>query len=238
METGYVLFEGDSRLEPGVPIVVVATLHSNNDKTGDMIQTWILRRDIDPLVAVNTGSDAPICGSCPLRSGQGCYVTVHQAPLQVWRTYQRGGYPALNKRRIVGREIRLGAYGDPCAVDFEVWHDIVQVVPKWTGYTHQWRTADQRFKDLLMASTHTLAENDVAQSMGWRTFRAKLKDEPLASNEFYCPSDRGIQCRDCRACDGTHLGTRRTTMKSVAIDVHGSAPKLKRATLTLNGLQV
>jgi hypothetical protein len=137
-----------------------------------------------------------------------------------------------------GREIRLGAYGDPCAVDYEVWHNIVQIVPKWTGYTHQWRTCDQRFRHLLMASTHSIVENAIAHKMGWRTFRAKLPGEELQANEFYCPSDRGIECRDCRACDGTHLETRRSTMRSVAIDVHGSTPKLKRAMLTLNGLRV
>ena len=238
METGYVLFEGESRLEPGVPIFVVATLHSSNEKTGDMIQTWIMRSDVHPLDALKTGNDAPVCGDCPLRSGQGCYVNVAQAPAAVWKSYKRGAYPAINKRRMTGREIRLGAYGDPCAVDYEVWHNIVQIVPKWTGYTHQWRTCDQRFRHLLMASTHSIAENAIAHQMGWRTFRAKLPGEELQANEFYCPSDRGIECRDCRACDGTHLETRRSTMRSVAIDVHGSTPKLKRAMLTLNGLRV
>ena len=233
MESGYVIYEGESMLEPGVAIVAIATMQSSNIKTGNMIQTWIMRADTHPLDALKTANDAAVCGDCPLRSGNGCYVNVAQAPAAVWKSYKRGIYPALRTDRMVGREIRLGAYGDPCALPFEVWHNIVRDVPKWTGYTHQWRTADQLFRELLMASTHSLEENAVAHSMGWRTFRAKLQGDPLASDEFYCPSDRGVECRDCRACDGTHLGTRRSTFKSVAIDVHGSAPKLKRAILTI-----
>ena len=37
---------------------------SANPKTGDMIQTWILRSDMHPLEAIKSGSDYGICGSC------------------------------------------------------------------------------------------------------------------------------------------------------------------------------
>jgi hypothetical protein len=241
MESGYIVWEGKSVLDQSIDIVAIATMQSNNQKTGDMVQTWIMRSDMHPHEALKSGEDSPVCGDCPLRSGQGCYVNVAQAPAAVWKSYKRGLYPKLpsNLKRIMrAREIRLGAYGDPVAVPYDVWDSIVQVVPEWTGYTHQWRTCDQRFNNLLMASTHSIQENAVAHSMGWRTFRAKLEGEDLAPNEFYCPSDRGIECRECLACDGTHLGTRRSTFKSVAIDVHGSSPKLKRAIITLNGLRV
>jgi hypothetical protein len=54
----------------GEPIVVIATgfkRSSANPKTGDMLQTWILRRDVAPFAAIHNGADASICGDCPLR---------------------------------------------------------------------------------------------------------------------------------------------------------------------------
>ena len=66
MAKGYVLHEGPSPFD-GQPIVSIATLHSSNRKTGDMVQTWILPRDLHPLDAVKTGQDSCICGNCPHR---------------------------------------------------------------------------------------------------------------------------------------------------------------------------
>ena len=66
---GLVLWQGMSRLD-GAPIVCVATglrSSSTNDKTGPMVQTWILREDMAPHVAQRTGQDASVCGDCPLR---------------------------------------------------------------------------------------------------------------------------------------------------------------------------
>ena len=46
---GVVLYEGPSVLD-GAPIAVIATLKSANVKTGDMIQTWIIRSDMHPPI--------------------------------------------------------------------------------------------------------------------------------------------------------------------------------------------
>ena len=48
---GVVFYEGPSMLD-GKPIVAIATPSTENRKTGDMIQTWILRRNIDPVRAL------------------------------------------------------------------------------------------------------------------------------------------------------------------------------------------
>ena len=64
---GRVLYEGPSMLD-GVPIVVIATgfaESSANDKTGAMIQTWILRQDIPPHHAFKSGEGSSVCGGCP-----------------------------------------------------------------------------------------------------------------------------------------------------------------------------
>jgi hypothetical protein len=109
---GYIIYRGPSELD-GEPIVVVATgfaKGSTNTKTGGgLIQTWILRDDIDPMVAANTGADSSICAQCQhrgviitmpdgtlLNKGRSCYVTLFQAPLNVFRTMHRGNYPVAD----------------------------------------------------------------------------------------------------------------------------------------------
>ena len=67
---GYVIWQGASLLD-GAPIVAIATgvagSGSENSKTGAMIQTWILRADMDPERARHAGADYSICGDCTHR---------------------------------------------------------------------------------------------------------------------------------------------------------------------------
>lgn len=63
IEDGYVLYDGPSAFD-GEPIIVVATLASENVKTGGMVQTWVLRKDMSPQEAIDTGGDYSICGDC------------------------------------------------------------------------------------------------------------------------------------------------------------------------------
>ena len=145
---GLVLYEGPSRLDGG-PIVAVATglrRPSANGKTGNMVQTWILRADVNPLAAVHSGADASVCGDCPLRGvleplpkgkhgtvnrRRACYVAVHQAPLAVFRAYEHGAYEPFDPREHLqlfkGRRLRLGSYGDPVAAPHHVWASLCRV---------------------------------------------------------------------------------------------------------------
>ena len=66
---GFVFYRGKSPID-GAPIVAIATLESKNGKTGDMVQTWILREDISPLMAIKTGADRSICGNCVHRGAE------------------------------------------------------------------------------------------------------------------------------------------------------------------------
>jgi hypothetical protein len=147
--TGFVLYEGPSK-QDGMPIVVSAlTGKSTNRKTGAMVQTYILRADIDPINAVRQGADVSICGNCKHRgdgSGKGrtCYVTLMHGPRSVYAAYQRGAYPRAAAATIpmlgAGRMVRLGTYGDPAMVPVEVWTALVSRATGHTGYTHQWTT--------------------------------------------------------------------------------------------------
>lgn len=200
---GLILWEGPSRLD-GAPLVAIATLRTANKKTGPMVQVWFLRSDIDPVSAVRDGLDRSICGACPLRGSDGfkaraCYVNVGQAPLKIWKTFKRGGYP---KGRIPpGSLVRLGAYGDPGAVPIRVIRSILRDSAAHTGYTHLWRTRPG-LRGLVQASVETLGEALEAWNMGWSTFR--LTDGPPLGlvGEKACPSARGISCARCKACSG------------------------------------
>jgi hypothetical protein len=47
MKSG-IIYKGPSRID-GAPIVVLATYSNRNSKTGAVVQTYILREDINPL---------------------------------------------------------------------------------------------------------------------------------------------------------------------------------------------
>ena len=63
---GYIVYEGPSELD-GSPIVVIINkiwAASKNGKTGALVQSFIIRSDINPVEALKTGDDAAICGHC------------------------------------------------------------------------------------------------------------------------------------------------------------------------------
>ena len=61
MNNAAIIYEGPSVID-GKPIVAIATYSGRNRKTGAMVQTYILRADLNPLDASKTGEDASICG--------------------------------------------------------------------------------------------------------------------------------------------------------------------------------
>ena len=251
MANGYILWEGESLLD-GTPIVVIATgfaSRSTNRKTGGMIQTYILRRDIDPVSAVRTGKDASVCGDCIHRgttlnnknSGRTCYVNVGQGALAVWKSYLAGGYPrwACVQRKhgeADGRKVRLGTYGDPAAVPAYIWQTLLLFASGHTGYTHQWRNpalsvAQHQFlQHTCMASADSPEEAAFAQSMGWRTFRVgrwgETERDRVRLSESLCPASaeagKKLTCEECLACDGAGVGERGTRKRgSIFIPAHG-----------------
>jgi len=233
----HLLYDGPSLLT-GEPIVAIATgikRPSENEKTGPMVQTWILHKDTSPTFAMKEDLDRAVCGDCPHRRNS-CYVNVGQAPQSVWNAYNRRRWghhiKPLNHKEILalgtGREIRFGAYGDPAAAPLEIWSTLSRNAGLTTGYTHQWRTCDPRLKQLCMASVDTLAEKLEANRMGWRTFRVSDGEEPRTSDEALCPASEEaghkLQCIRCGACDGTDNGKK----GNVTLYVHGADWKKKR----------
>jgi len=223
VSNGYVIHEDSQR-------VIIATgfnKPSDNRKTGDMIQVWILVKSVDPVTAIKTGLDRIICGNCRHRGHKvdgrfgverTCYVNEGQAPLGIWKAWKAGNYPTLRSLEVfTGRKVRFGAYGDPTHLPLSLALAIAGVASGHTGYTHQWRKPSlQGWKQLLMASVDTTAELLIARAMGWSTFRV-TPDTDHHTIETLCASDRaGTPCVDCLACAGARGG-----IQAIHIPVHG-----------------
>jgi hypothetical protein len=227
---GLEFYRGPSLLT-GDPIVAVATGldgRSLNEKTGPMVQVWIIRSDVAPMPAKRQNLDDAICGDCRHRGrdgfGSSCYVVPWLAPNNVFK--KLGTYRRVSWRELVwhlaGQHVRLGAYGDPAALPFEVWRVVLTSVAGWTGYTHQWRVCDPRLKAIVMASVDDLDEFCEAREAGWRTFRVRGAADPLvASVEVVCPASAEAgnrsTCQTCELCRGAANPAR-----SVAIVAHGN----------------
>ena len=229
---GYVLYEGPSAIN-GENIAAILTLNSTNKKTGNMAQLWILHKDIPPHIAQKTGDDDAVCGDCPIKKE--CYVLTFQGPLSVWNAYKRGSYVKLNPALTVSNMldetqkmvdfmsllknliIRFGAYGDPAALPKWLIKTIAKNCKDFTGYTHQWNKRKFNFlKKYFMASVETKKLAEKALKKGFRYFRIKPPGAINFKNEITCPSDIGIQCIDCKLCNGAKQA------KNITIEAHGA----------------
>lgn len=240
---GVVLYEGPSLIDGKTPIVVIATgleEDSENGKTGAMIQTWIICRDVNPFAALVSRDDAAICGGCRHRPKEivggkakrrTCYVDL-RAVLTVWKSFhgllkgQTPGvsiYPRVATSQLAdvfaGRSFRLGSYGDPAAVPLAVWQVAVSKTSSHCGYTHQWKS--ERLRDvtaLCQASVDSVEEAAKARSLGLGYFRVKGPDEPKVAGEMTCPASKEAgkvtTCQECKRCDGR-------SANAIVIDAHG-----------------
>ena len=133
---GIILWKGKS-LADGKRIMVIATgvfTETKNKKTGDMIQTYIIRRDIHPMLARRLGEDKSVCGDCMHREQSTCYVNLCHGPINVYLALIDGSYKDYKPSDIElfkGRNIRIGSYGDPAAVPIEVWENILIIFNKY-----------------------------------------------------------------------------------------------------------
>lgn len=226
---GAILYQGPSQLD-GKPIVVIAIWSSKNSKTGDMLQTYILRSDIDPRDANKYGEDESICGNCqhkgtptfdPLKvlaENRTCYVNMGQGVLIVYNAFIAGKYPVASPRT-VGRKrnVRIGTYGDGAAAPSYIWDDLLADAIGHTAYTHNGGDP-QRY----MVSADSLQQAQTAWASKHRTFRV-VRDvsEIDRTHEALCPASKEAgykaTCATCLLCGGTSVKA-----KSIAIPVHGS----------------
>jgi len=245
---GFIVYRGSSMID-GAPIRVIVTGIADttvNEKTGNMLQTYIIRPDVFPCEAIkkDCGKDYSTCHNCPHRHWGSCYVNVAQAPTSIFKTYHRDRYVDFDFEKhsqfFEGRKIRVGSYGDPGAVPISVWKDICNLTSGHTGYTELWNTdiVDQDLKNYCMASVVTIKDKQKANKIGWRTFRVRpydgeescVKDNNcnlmaiesvLTDNEAKCPASKeaGVltSCSKCGAC----MGIESKTKKNICITIHG-----------------
>lgn len=115
----FIFYRGPSKLD-GSQIVGI-TVHSGNRKTGSMIQTWIIRDDVHPVVASRTGADSAICGICPHRGqhdgngnrvvGTRAYYVMLTPIASVHGTLRAGRYDDLSASLDVAADRGAGLVG-------------------------------------------------------------------------------------------------------------------------------
>ena len=249
-----VIYKGPSMLD-GAPIIVIAIAKSNNGKTGAMLQTFIMREDVNPVDALKSNQDASVCGDCLARPANGgwCYVRVEQSVAGVWKCYHKlpfkvttgarkgesskyAGYAdALEPARITelgrGRTNRVGTYGDPAAVPMYVWDALNSEAAGWNGYTHQWKTCSPDYAKYCMASIDKPCDTLSAEMLGYRCFVAVLPGETVtnaSAKSVGCPAAKeNGQRAQCDTCLGCGGNEGRGTTHRV-IEVHGVDYKTKR----------
>lgn len=233
---GYIAFEGPSEID-GRPIVVIVNKLSGSDnaKTGaDLVQTFIIRSDVNPVAALKTGDDVSICGQCAhrpaLASETGdapCYVNVGRSVRSVFEAYKRGRYvhatPGTLRRILAGRKIRLGTYGDPAAAPVAMWQEITADAAGIVGYSHQWQSVNfdhAAWAPLVMASADNIDEAAQANLYGMRVFRVSVGVDKQ-SGETTCPASaeggKKATCDTCMLCGGTSKQARDVVIADHAV---------------------
>lgn len=206
----FVVGEFDSQIMPGRKIVLIAKRNDNNKKTGMMIQLAILDIDIDQKKNDGTEPNGQGCSKSQCSAFDGCYVAAFHFHIirmqQALELYKSGKLPKISWKqfkKLIKKSktpIRIGEYGDPTALPFELVKELTDIA-EHTGYTHQWRTCDQRFSQLLFASVENQADADLAESMGWKYFAVNL--EPVKGKSISCPAEsKKTQCSRCLICSG------------------------------------
>ena len=224
------IWEGTSEFD-GSPIKVVMSGYikdSENEKTGPLVQVYILPSDETPREAYLSKSPS-VCGDC-IYNGGGCYVSwARLTPL--WKASKKKHISLeLASWLCSGLRIRLGAAGDPAAVPMYVWNELLKGADSWTGYTHAWRYCDPAFRRLVMASCDSDADTKEATSRGWNVFHVHDGKMSEDIEHVRCKAGqltRGIpqSCFTCMMCHGV----RSTKAKPLVI-----AEALHGATNTMN----
>ena len=237
MTNGYVIYDGVSLLNGERIIAIALTSKTNNSKTGDMMQTYIITPH-DPRDASKHGWDSANCGDCVHRGtptnepnrkqakGRTCYVKLYQGVLNVWRQWKKGAYPILKGHDALAKlgeskDVRVGTYGDGGSVPSYIWDSLLAKARKHTAYCHQFDNPNSSFDATrYMVSADTLPTAIKHWELGHRTFRI-IQDvkELVKDREILCPASkemgRRTTCASCMLCGGSEVKA-----KNIAIVQH------------------
>jgi len=209
---GCVLFRGRSPFvtDGDDQYVAILTFQSDNRKTGNMAQIWLIAENESPLEARKLGLYRIVCGDCAVVKL--CYVNLAYRPRTLYAAYKRGDYPDYDGREhdhvVAAAGVRFGAYGDPVLLPLGLVQRFADLSGgHYTGYTHQWRRLEyQRYRPYFMASCETLADAQLAESMGWRWYMVTTEDS--VPGAVLCPHQNTalkqvVLCNTCWACNGS-----------------------------------
>jgi hypothetical protein len=171
--------------QSGKPINVVLTVSSANSKIGALAQVWIVPHEHrlilkdDPDAGVTANDDA-VCGTCPLRAngaaGRLCYVnplTAGNVTKTAYRKADTDVVPVPVSLRGQALGLRIGAYGDPAEIPFDLLMQLVSLANSTgarrsgqVGYTQHWRTMGHNppHARYLMASCFSVEEAPVEET--------------------------------------------------------------------------
>ena len=226
IKNSVVIYKGPSLAMPDTEIAVVLTGingKSDNSKTGNMAQMWIITTTSKPSMACTDGSDRAICGNCrqrPANNGN-CYVNKYRM-FVMHKALVDNRYEFLAPRdagiSLAGHntKIRITAYGD-IAVIPNASKILTQLIgnQEFTAYTHLFTEPffDQDLLKWCILSVDSLAHRLETQNMfpNCKTYRVLAKNEVKQDGEVMCPSKkiplphggfrRNIQCQTCLLCN-------------------------------------
>lgn len=231
-----VLYKGISLLDNETPIMIVMsgfTKDSSNTKTGPTVQLYILPVHEKPNDVYRAGGTS-VCGDCKYNGGNGCYVRWSHLT-QIWNVarHQSAIPMSLTKEFLRGLRVRVGAAGDPAAVPFKVWQDLLSTCENFTGYTHQWKKLEfQNLKTLFMASVDNTKENNMSLFLGWSSFFVTDTEEEaqkagvrcLASTDKKDVNGLSMTCSSCMLCNG-----KSKKQKTITEVLHGASNTIHAA---------
>lgn len=212
-------------------IVVNFQFDTNNSKTGNLVQNYIIPQTwLGTTAKISTLSDTDVCFDCDHSKAKNktCYVRKGFSEMGLAskvRSLRKIGLeniPELSPEleadlleAIDGRGVRFGSYGEPILLGEELVSKISNRAKFWTGYTHQWHKNNWA-KNYFMASVETELVARASQKLGFRTFFVGSTD----STDFVtCPASKEAgnktTCDNCKLCMGTQ-----SKAKSVKILPH------------------
>ena len=195
---------------PSFYLAFTALNGSNNRKTGDMVQTYLI--DKERLISEPKTFGAK-CEACPMVNK--CYVSrdklsVRKALVKLTQG-EATSYAFATLDEVLpllqGRLIRLGTYGDPSAIPLRDLARICESAKGHTGYTHFWREVDADYSAYLMSSCESLSDELLSNALGYRAFRVLLDDQEThetTQKSVQClNASVGLTCAECLLCSGT-----------------------------------
>lgn len=211
----------------GDDIFTVINYESRNSKTGNVFQLSFIPVGMFTEQGFDKSSDDAVCPTdCFFKDSNACYVNLAYAPRAIVQSIRNGNYQdKINYLKLSQNVLRLGSYGDCSCLPYEFIEKIVKAAKQgYLNYTHGWKTCDSRFANIAMASVESIADKELANAMGYRTFRVRPIDGEILEDELLCPYEKNnfITCKMCMKCNGNNGKSK----KNIVVTVHGTANKV------------